>query len=306
MKKNEKLAFSQLQKQLNNFEREKYLLHQQLLTNNEYKNLYSQKQSLAIQISQEENPSQQLQERFENTSKKLLTTAQALSENANILLQEHMCSLCFDSGFINQKPCSCLKQVMSQMLMRQSGLDINTLTLPKNNFSLFKNAKQIEKIYDALDKWVVNFEDGKIKNWGFFGNTGTGKTHLMLYVLKKLIKRGHFVHFTTAFSLTKQLLSQHTDFEDKNRDYISKFLDCEVLFIDDMGTEPKYNNVNENYMYLILNQRMLENKPVIFSSNFDLAQFEEFYGERIFSRLINKRVSKILWFDGTDLRLNKD
>ena len=48
------------------------------------------------------------------------------------------------------------------------------------------------------------------------------------------------MHFTTAFNLTQQLLSQHTNFEEKNRDYLSKYLECDVLFIDDMGTEPKY------------------------------------------------------------------
>ena len=77
------------------------------------------------------------------------------------------------------------------------------------------------------------------------------------------------------------------------------------FFIDDMGTEPKYKNVNENYLYLILNQRMIEGKPIIFSSNFDISKFEDFYGERLFSRLINKRTSKSLWFDGDDLRIEK-
>jgi DNA replication protein DnaC len=303
MTKNEKLALSQLQKQIKDFEHKKYSLHQELLKNSDYKNLYSKKQTISIEIAKQEKPLTQTQEDFKEISNSLDKIALKLSSEASILSKEHMCSLCFDSGFIDHKPCSCLKQVMSEMLMKQSGLDLQTLSIPQNDFSLFKNPAEIQKIYAALDKWILNFKDSKIKNWGFMGNTGTGKTHLMLYILKNLISHGHFVHFTTAFNLTKELLSQHTDFEDKNRDYISKYIDCEILFIDDMGTEPKYNNVNENYLYLILNQRMIENKPIIFSSNFDLAGFEDFYGERIFSRLINKRTSKTLWFDGLDLRL---
>ena len=50
---------------------------------------------------------------------------------------------------------------------------------------------------------------------------------------------------------------------------------------------------------------MLDNKPVVFSSNFDMDELENFYGERIFSRLINKRTTKSIWFDGEDLRLTK-
>lgn len=305
MTKNEKQAFAELQKQVKEFERKKYTLHQELLQNIEYKTLYSQKQTIAIEIAKQEKPSQKLQNEYDKVSKHILQIAQKLSKDSNILLQEHMCLNCLDSGFVNNQPCTCLKQTMSKLFMKKSGLNWNMLSLPKNNLNLFENPETIEKIYATLDKWVLNFENSKVKNWGFLGHTGTGKTYLMIYILNQLIERGHFVHFTTAFNLTKELLFQHTDFEDKERDYISKYLDCDVLFIDDMGTEPKYNNVNENYLFSIINQRMIENKSVIFSSNFDLADFEDFYGERIFSRLINKRTSKVLWFDGFDLRLKK-
>ncbi len=303
MTTNQKKAYKQLKQNVQNFEKEKFFLHKNLLENQEYRSLYTQLQTLSINIAKQNKPCQKTQNQHKQTLSALEKVAKKLTNNSNLLWQEHMCKHCFDKGFVNQQPCSCLKQVMSQMLMKQSGLDLQALTLPKNDFSLFKNPQEIEQIYATLDKWALNFKNSKIKNWGFLGNTGTGKTHLMLYVLNNLIKQGYFVHFTTAFNLTQEMLSQHTDFEDKNRDYISKFLDCDVLFIDDMGTEPQYKNVNENYIYLILNQRMLENKPIIFSSNFDLAQFETFYGERIFSRLVNKRTSKMLWFDGFDLRL---
>lgn len=306
MTKHQKLALEQLKKLKQEFESKKYFLHLTLFnTVPEYAQAFKQKQTLLIEASKHSPTPKQTLSKIAEIDKELDELTSKHSDNAHILDKEFMCNKCLDKGFLNLKPCSCLKQIQSQMLIKQSGLNLEMLKLQKHDLSIFSNQKQMQTVYKLADKWVLDWQNNKVKNWGFFGNTGTGKTYLMLHMLKKIIENGHFAYFTTAFNLTKELLSQHTDFDDKNRDYISKYLDCDVLFIDDMGTEPKYNNVNENYMYLILNQRTLEGKPIIFSSNFDLAQFEDFYGERIFSRLVNKRTSKLLWFDGSDLRFKK-
>lgn len=303
MNKIEKLALKKLENKKNVFENKKNSTLIKLLENKAYKDIYKQKQAQVLEYSK--NPTEKNKTLLEKLVIQLDKISTSLKIDASILKNDYMCKHCKDKGFINDTPCNCLNQIISEMLMEESGLSLQTLEIEKNNFKIFENPEKIKKIYDLTEKWCNNFENSPIKNWGLFGHAGSGKTHLMLYMLKLLINKGHFVHFTTAFNLTQQLLAQHTNFEEKNRDYLSKYLECEVLFIDDMGTEPKYKNVNENYLYLILNQRMIENKPVIFSSNFDIAQFEDFYGERIFSRLVNKRTSKSLWFDGEDLRLKK-
>lgn len=303
MNKIEKIALKKLETKKQDFKNEKYEVLTNLLKNNSYKTLYKQHQSAMITFTK--NPSQENKKDLQQKQKLLLKLQTALNENSQVLTKEYMCNLCKDSGFIDDTACTCLNQIISKMLMEDSGISFETLNNINNDFSIFTNPDKIEKKYNTLEKWCDNFKNSQIKNWGFFGHAGTGKTHLMLHTLKILIEKGYFVHFTTAFNMAQNLLLQHTNFEEKNRDYLSKYLECDVLFIDDMGTEPRYKNVSENYLYSILNQRMIENKSVIFSSNFDISQFEDFYGERIFSRLINKRTSKSLWFDGQDLRLKK-
>lgn len=306
MKKVEKLALKKLESKKQDFENKKNAILIELLKNESYKTAYQQVQDAVITFAKK--TTLQNEKLLKTQQDKLGKLEKTLNKSNVDASKEYMCTNCNDTGFVEDVACGCLNQIISKMLMDESGLSAETFANLQNNFEVFDNPEKIKKTYRVLEKWCDTFETSNVKNWGFFGHAGTGKTHLMLHVLKKLIEKGYFVHFTTAFNLTQQLLSQHTNFEEKNRDYLSKYLQCDVLFIDDMGTEPKYKNVNENYLYLILNQRMIENKPVIFSTNFDMKQFEDFYGERIFSRLINKRISKSLWFDGEDLRLknNKD
>ena len=51
------------------------------------------------------------------------------------------------------------------------------------------------------------------------------------------------------------------------------------------------------------NERLLRNKSVIISSNFTISQIEDFYSERIFSRIISSYT--ILRLFGTDIRYLK-
>ncbi|MGI5842449.1 MAG: ATP-binding protein [Christensenellales bacterium] len=305
MNKIEKLALSKLKQNKQIFESQKLALKQKAFENEKIKALHKQKQELLIELSAQEKQSKQDLEKLNAISKELETTL-ANYPNGKILTQTHLCGKCEDKGFITTAPCSCLKKIMSDMLLEESGIVFDMELLNSTNFDVFENKEKMQKVYDKALKWTSVFKTSKVRNWAFLGHTGTGKTHLMLLMAKNLIDSGNFVYFTTAFNLTQEMLKQHTDFEDKNRDYLAKYLECDVLFIDDLGTEPIYKNVNENYLYLILNQRMVENKPVVFSSNLDFNQLEDLYGERIFSRLINKRISKALLFDGNDLRLQKE
>lgn len=301
----QKRAFAILKQQVANYEQQKDRTYFTLLQNPTFKQLHMQEKQFVIDLSKQEHITKQDKQNLKMMQQQKWAVAKQLGTDTTLFEHEHLCSHCQDKGFVANKECKCLKKIMSQMLLAESGITAPMDSFDKVTFEKFEKPETMQKIYKTAHEWTQKFETSAIKNWGFFGFTGTGKTHLMLTMANQLIADGHFVVFTTAFNLNQQMLSQHTDFENKDRDYLSKYLDCEVLFIDDLGTEPSYNNVTENYLYLITNQRTMENKPIVFSTNFDLAGFEDRYGERIFSRLLNKRSGKALWFDGQDLRLKK-
>ena len=83
---------------------------------------------------------------------------------------------------------------------------------------------------------------------------------------------------------------------------VNYFLECDLLIIDDLGTESSNSYTNSKLFYVI-NERLLRNKSVIISSNFTISQIEDFYSERIFSRIISSYT--ILRLFGTDIRYLK-
>ena len=101
----------------------------------------------------------------------------------------------------------------------------------------------------------------------------------------------------------KENLNEYVKTKDKN--FIDDYLNCEFLFIDDLGTEVYYKNSTDQNIYNILNDRQIKKLCTIITTNLDLAEIKEKYGERTFSRITNKDVSILVNLKGEDLRINK-
>ena len=83
--------------------------------------------------------------------------------------------------------------------------------------------------------------------------------------------------------------------------YLNIF-DCDLLIIDDLGTE-LVNNFTASQLFNCINERYLNHKSVIISTNLSLSDIRETYSERVFSRITsNYTLIKIF---GDDLRLKR-
>ena len=85
---------------------------------------------------------------------------------------------------------------------------------------------------------------------------------------------------------------------------LEKILECDLLLIDDLGTENILKNVTNEYLYLIINQRLETNKNTIITTNLNADDLKNLYDERIVSRLANKQTCITAVLPGSDLRLN--
>ena len=107
----------------------------------------------------------------------------------------------------------------------------------------------------------------------------------------------------TSSSIFKFLNDYNWAFEEaraKHQDQYDFILNCDLLIIDDLGSESSTKNDPAN-LFDVINTRMISGKPIIFSTNFDESMLEEMYGSRIFSRIVgNSRIYEIF---GEDLRL---
>lgn len=240
--------------------------------------------------------------------KELKSVTKQLSERLKELkigsiTPKYSCSKCEDSGFINGKQCSCLKTEISKILIKNSGFS-KLNDFKDSNFELFSNKTEIEKSYNLMQKWCNSSSN---KNLVYlFGNTGTGKTFLTSCMAKEFIEQGRIIYTCTAFALSQDFLKFHKNFDDKQKTNIfENYLQAEILFIDDLGTEPIYNNISREYLYLLINERQNKGLRTIITSNLEPFDIQDKYDERIFSRIMDKEKAIVLKLDSKDIRLKK-
>lgn len=222
------------------------------------------------------------------------------------LKPNYSCHLCKDSGMYNGKDCKCLKIEMSKELIKLSGVDMSTFAKFNNDFTCFEKPNEMKTIYNKMKQFVLQSEKSSIDTIIFVGDTGVGKTHLMECMTTYALENGLLTKYTTAFNFNHDMLRYHcSKLEDKEQ-FIEPYLTCDFLFIDDLGSENQIKNVTNEYLYLVLNERMLNHKKTISSTNLSFDQIQDVYGERIFSRLMHKKQSLKLKIEGRDLRIKND
>lgn len=221
------------------------------------------------------------------------------------LKPKYSCEKCKDTGYINGKECVCLKKEMSLQLIKQSGIDVSSMASFNKDYSVFDEPEKIKVVYDKMKKYVEQVGKNTIDIILIMGSTGVGKTHLMECMATHAISRGVRIKYVTAFAFNQEMLKYHCARLEDKEEIMDDYLKCEILFIDDLGTENRINNVTNEYLYSILNDRMQNHRSTVITTNLDFGQIQDVYGERIFSRLMHKKQSLKINFTGSDLRLKK-
>ena len=203
------------------------------------------------------------------------------------------CPFCQDEGYINGQMCNCLKKEISNVLIGDSGFE----KLEKFEDSQ-KTCGDLAPVYSLMKKWCHS--DFKKNLIYIAGPTGVGKTYLIRSMANELIERGMVVKIATAYQINQDFKEFSKTFND---DILNSYTDTEILFIDDLGTEPQYRNVTLEYFYLIINERKMKKLPTIITSNLDMGDLRERYDERIYSRIADRETSITIYLDGEDRRV---
>lgn len=219
----------------------------------------------------------------------------------------YTCPDCKDTGYIDGQKCHCFKQAMILLLYEQSNIremlqneNFNALSYEYykgQDLSYFKNA------VTTCQNFIKNF-NSDYHNLFFYGTVGTGKSFLSNCVAKELIESGHSVIYFSASSLF-DLLSKYS-FDYKNReDQRERYADlyqCDLLIIDDLGTEFT-NQFVASQLFSLLNERHMGKKATIISTNLSLEELQNRYSDRIFSRITSHY--EICKLTGPDIRMYK-
>ena len=232
------------------------------------------------------------------------------------LLPKYECSLCGDTGFLeNGQNCPCLNARISDYLYNQSGIKS---ILEKENFSAFSfkyysdeplNEGSTEtplsvaqKAFESARSFIHGFS-GSTESLLIMGEAGVGKTFLSNCIAKEIIDEGFLVLYFSSARLFNALAdltfsSEHQkSFSGPATPYTA-----DLLIIDDLGTE-FMNNFVQSSLFTLLNERLLNGKHTIISTNLSMQELKDNYTERIFSRIANNY--KIIKLFGDDIRIKK-
>ena len=149
--------------------------------------------------------------------------------------------------------------------------------------------------------FIHNF-DTEHGNLLLFGNTGIGKTFLSHCIAKEVMDSLHSVLYLTASEFFDALLEKALTRNDESCLLYEQIHQCDLLIIDDLGTERNTDFV-VSQLFVCLNDRILNRKSTIISTNLTLKNFSDTYSERTFSRIASNY--QMISLIGKDIRIQK-
>lgn len=270
------------------------------------KELSSLNFDVVLKQARKQDASDELQ-KIKLLEKERAATLKRMGMRESDFLPKFDCETCNDTGVLSGKFCDCFKKRYYETLCDFLGIgQIRNVTFSDVDFSKIKDTKQRKKLesnHKLFKKYCDKYPSVKYKNALIMGGTGVGKSYLMYAVANELMKNGFSVLYVSAIKLNSLMLSYHTSFVSERDVYLADVIDCDLLIIDDLGSEQKIKNVTDEYLLKILDEREKADKPVFVTTNLNEEQLKNSYNERVFSRLFNVNKTIISNIDGNDLRL---
>ena len=224
-----------------------------------------------------------------------------------------ICDKCGGSGYIGTNMCECLLELCRQ----EQKKEVSILSGCRDTFNQFRLDYYPEKTdpkYGASPRAIMerNFKICRTYaltfapsagNLWFVGGTGLGKTFLSACIARAVADRGYSVVYETANHLFGKLEQAKFSPNEENRREAAKFTDCDLLIIDDLGTEMPGQFVTAA-LYSLVNDRLLSGKPMVISTNLNVDEMSRRYSPQIASRLHGG--FQRLTFVGEDIRVLKN
>lgn len=223
-----------------------------------------------------------------------------------------ICEKCGGLGYVGSAMCECLAELCRQEQRRELSL----LSGGKESFSQFRldyypdrpdlkigvsPRAVMDRNFKICRTYAATFALSS-GNLLFNGGTGLGKTFLSACIARTVADRGYSVVYESASHLFSKLERAKFSGDEEARKETLKYNTCDLLIVDDLGTEMPGQFVTAA-LYTLVNDRMLENKPMVVSTNLTIEEIKRRYSPQIGSRLEGgfKRLS----FLGEDIRVLK-
>ena len=134
------------------------------------------------------------------------------------------------------------------------------------------------------------------------GYVGEPVHELCACMKQRIMERAYLVRRVTAYRLCE--IMRKNQFDGSEARAVEGVMDCDLLFIDDLGTEPQTKNTS-GYLFQVINERNMNDRHTIISTNLNPERMEGMYEQRVASRLMDVSRTTAIRFYGEDLRLRK-
>lgn len=255
-----------------------------------------------------------IMEQVKQANLSLQAERKALAEEnfAPSYFEDTLCQSCGGSGFVGSSMCDCLRQLCRE----EQKKEIAKLTCGVEQFSNFRldyypqkvdaalgvSPRQVmEKVFAYSKKYAENFTPGM--NMLFVGGTGLGKTFLSACVANTVADKGYSVAYESAPQLFEKLNKNQFNPDEESARQVQALKNCDLLIIDDLGTELT-NNFVISALYSLVNDRLITGKSMLISTNLNVSEIAQRYNPQIASRLQGN--FKNLVFLGEDIRVLKN
>lgn len=227
------------------------------------------------------------------------------------LEESPLCPHCGGSGYIGSAMCSCLQELCCFEQKKELAL----LSCGENDFADFRldyypndSANGVSprmlmaKNFEICKKYAAEFSLNS-GNLLFNGGTGLGKTMLSACIARVVAEKGFSVAYESAQHLFSKLEKDRFRPDEESAREVGAFSQCDLLIVDDLGTELPGNFVVAA-LYALVNDRLLAGKPTIISTNLNIGEIRQRYSPQIASRLQGSYT--LLPFVGEDIRVLKN
>ncbi|MBR3594517.1 MAG: ATP-binding protein [Clostridia bacterium] len=226
-------------------------------------------------------------------------------------IAEYDCEACSDTGYLpNGQICDCVKAIAKEIARKKLCEEMPIGDSRFDNFDLdfysdtavgnTTPKKRMTQILRVCKEFAENF-DSHSENLLFLGGTGLGKTHLSLAIAGEVLAGNRNVIYGSIQNLVNKLSAETFSYSGST-DVSDSILGCELLIIDDLGSEMS-TSFSQSCIYNIINTRMMRGLSTIISTNLTLEEIEKQYTARVASRIIGNYT--LLQFLGADVRQQK-